>query len=518
MKYSPSKIYRIPSFVFVALYITFATIAITACSNSETIGADIEESAVVHCKDVDTNISPAQEETTKKNDSLKADFSITELTSKDSIHSYKVAEATTKNDSSTAETTITAPVSMDSTYSHEIICDFISEDLPLDDSEYPYAGIPRIVIETKNHQAIKDRETEIPAKLQIWGESLPESDIMDLTIRGRGNTSWTDMPKKSYKIEFVNKQEMLGMPKDRDWALIANHADKTLMMNYLMYHLSAELGAYYAPRCEFVELYLNKEYLGVYLLTETIKIAKHRINISKNEDSYLIEVDHRVKENEQPIYSAILTNDKNKKAFRIHEPQNASKEAISAIKNRIESFERYLKTIDPHKNNNTNQWIDVNEYIKHYWVQEFSKNFDANFATSVYFTWEKGNVIKMGPIWDFDLAFGNNNVTYVSQPQNWYIKPAYWNSFLFKDSTMNNSRITFWNKNKKTFLEIIDKIDSSKSFLHNSAKNNFKKWNILPNTQEWYQQHSYNTYYDACENLKNWIKQRIEWIDSEIEK
>ncbi len=58
--------------------------------------------------------------------------------------------------------------------------------LPIDDSEYPYAGIPRIVIETENHREIKDRETEIPAKLQVWGEHAPESEVMELTIRGRG--------------------------------------------------------------------------------------------------------------------------------------------------------------------------------------------------------------------------------------------------------------------------------------------------------------------------------------------
>ena len=83
---SSSKIFRIPSSVFVALYIAFATIGFTACSNSETMGADTEESAVVHCKDVNTNISPAQEETTKKNDSLRSNTAITELASKDSIH------------------------------------------------------------------------------------------------------------------------------------------------------------------------------------------------------------------------------------------------------------------------------------------------------------------------------------------------------------------------------------------------------------------------------------------------
>ena len=120
------------------------------------------------------------------------------------------------------------------------------------DKEYPYANIPRIVIYTENQQKIKDRETEIPAKLQIWGKKEAESEVLNLTIRGRGNSSWS-MPKKSYKIELAKKQSMLGMPKDRDWALIANYADKTLMKNYLMYHLSADLGAYYAPRCEFAE-------------------------------------------------------------------------------------------------------------------------------------------------------------------------------------------------------------------------------------------------------------------------
>lgn len=144
------------------------------------------------------------------------------------------------------------------------------ESFKPDDKEYPYAGIPRIVIETENRKAIVDRETEIPAKMQIWGDSTAESEIMDLTIRGRGNSSW-EMPKKSYKIEFDKKQSMLGMPKDKDWALIANYADKTLMRNYLAYRLSAALDVFYAPRCEFAELYVNGNYLGVYLVTETIK-------------------------------------------------------------------------------------------------------------------------------------------------------------------------------------------------------------------------------------------------------
>ena len=226
---------RLSHYVLLALASLFTVItiiAITACSNSETVGADVEGSAIVHCKDTDTDVSPTQEESTTKEASLSADTTITELASKDSIHSHEVAGIKTKNDSSKADSIITKPTSIDSIYPHKIVCDSIQNNLSFDDSEYPYAGIPRIVIETENHQAIKDRETEIPAKLQIWGANAPESDIMDLTIRGRGNTSW-EMPKKSYKIEFTQKQELLGMPQDKDWALIGNYADKTLMKKIL---------------------------------------------------------------------------------------------------------------------------------------------------------------------------------------------------------------------------------------------------------------------------------------------
>jgi spore coat protein CotH len=303
-------------------------------------------------------------------------------------------------------------------------CDDVKNYLPLDDTEFPYVGIPRIVIETEDRQEIKDRETEVPAKLQIWGEKEPESEIMDLTIRGRGNTSWST-PKKSYKIEFADKQQILGMPKDRNWDLIGNYADKTLMKNYLAYHLSAKLGAYYAPRCEFAELYINNKYLGVYLLTETIKIGKNRVNIPDNDNSYIVEIAENHRENDLVFYTHVFRPDPTGKPFRVHDPKEPSKETLSTLKNHIENFERFLKTVQPGKENNLSQWIDLSECIKHYWVQEFSKNPDATGYSSVYFTWVKDGLIRMGPVWDFDLAFGGHSNEFNNQTDKWLIKSGY---------------------------------------------------------------------------------------------
>ena len=388
--------------------------------------------------------------------------------------------------------------------------------LPIDDSEYPYAKIPRVVIETENYQAIKDRETEIPAKLQIWGRQEPLSEIMELTIKGRGNSSW-GAPKKSYKIEFSQKNSILGMPQDRDWALIANYADKTLMKNYLMYNLSAELGAYYAPRCIFVELYLNRQYLGVYLLTETIKIAKKRINIPQNENSFVVEIDKKVRENEQKFFSYEITKDTIGMRFHVHYPKNASKNSLQIIESHVRAFEYFLKNKQSNQDQSINQWVDVNEYVKHYWIQEFSRNPDACFFTSVFFSWERDGVIKMGPVWDFDLAFGGHNIEDNNKAEGWFIKRCYWNRYAFQDSIIKKASDSFWKSNYSKFKATIDVIDSIQILLQNAEQNNFKKWRILQSTDYSYHSHSYDSYAEAVEDLKQWVLKRTLWINSHID-
>lgn len=373
------------------------------------------------------------------------------------------------------------------------------------DKEYPYAGVPRVVIETEYRQAINDRETEIPAKLQIWGENESESEIMDLMIRGRGNTSWTDVPKKSYKIEFEKKQSVLGMPKDKDWALIANYYDKSLMRNFISYRLSAALGAYYAPRCEFAELYLNGKYLGVYLLTETIKIGKNRVNIPNDDYSYIVEVDGKYKTGEQVVFSDVLTENGKGKAFRVHEPKNASDEILDTVQKHIEDFEMFLKTIESGKNNKIDEWIDVEECAKFYWVEEFTKNPDSWFYTSVYFSWVKGEKIKMGPVWDFDLAYGN----YANESDN-VIEG-------WRDSKAQEQIKKIWKDNYAVIASVVDSIEAAYARLEKVSSNNFKRWDIL-GVEKGGLHKPYDVYKDAVDDLKDWILKRIQWIDSQLEK
>lgn len=390
--------------------------------------------------------------------------------------------------------------------------DTIKEYLPLNDSEYPYSGIPRIVIETENHREIKDRETKIPAKLQIWGKKAPESEIMELTIRGRGNSSWKYMPKKSYKIEFLEKQELLGMRKDKDWALVANYADKTLMKNYVVSRLAKGLGVPFTPCNTIVELYLNKEYLGVFLLTETIKVGKNRINISQKGNSYLVEVDSKYRNKDQVIFTSL------KKPLNVHYPKVINQSSLDTLLSFINKFEEFLQSIDKSSNSEIDKWIDVDKYILHYWIQEFTKNPDANFFTSVYFTWSTGNKISMGPVWDFDLAFGGHDTEVANLISGYRIRDSYWNKYLFKDTSFSHTIKTYWDAHKADFYSILDTIDYYHPIFEKPAKNNFKRWDILGSTENSHHPKAYASYSEAVQDLKNWITERYNWLDARNSK
>lgn len=387
------------------------------------------------------------------------------------------------------------------------------ESLSFDDEMFPYAGIPRIVIETVDMVDVVDRENEIPAKFQIFGEKDEESEILEISIRGRGNSSWTSMPKKSYKLEFAAKQSLLGMPQNKDWALIANYADKTLMKNYLVYNVAKQIKSFYSPRCKFVELYLNQDFLGTYLLVETIKSGKNRVSFSETTDAYIIEADSKLKSGEQYFVSDVLEEDD--KVFKIHEPHNASDFMIEQVSNHIHEFESYLTNIEANVDNQLGDWIDVDDMIKYMWIQEFTKNPDVNFYTSVFFCWEKNDVIKMGPVWDFDLAFGGHYKESVSLPFDWRCV-GYWYEYMLKDCEFVNQRKRFWVENKLYFESIVDSVDVVYDMLKESADNNFRRWNVLESTENKFHPKSYRSYRDAVDDLKVWIKERLAWIDANL--
>ena len=380
--------------------------------------------------------------------------------------------------------------------------------LPCDDSEYPYANLPRFVIETEDFAQIRDRETKIPAKLQIYGKDAPESDVLELTIKGRGNSSFTGMPKPGYKIKFEKKQELLGMPKDKEWALIGNSADKTLLKNFITYKLADWLGDEYTPRSQFVELYLNRQYQGVYQLVETVKVGEHRVNIPQSDSSFLLERGPTEHGGEHFVVTEQGTK------FEIKSPKEPTDSSTALIKKALSQFENYLRSDNP--KGEITDYLDFEDYLRYYWIQEISKNMDGAFRRSIFLTWQKGDVIRLGPVWDFDVAYGNWEVDSLRTATDWYIRPSGWNGLIFKREKLWQEAARYWKEHRDFLATFPDSIRKYAKELAPATKNEFKRWPVLENTENWTYKEAYGSYDEAIDSLNSWINQRMDWIDNHL--
>ncbi|WP_298771896.1 CotH kinase family protein [uncultured Fibrobacter sp.] len=381
--------------------------------------------------------------------------------------------------------------------------------LPIDDSMYPYAGLPRIVIETENFSGVRDRETEIPSRLQIYGERSPESEVLKLTVRGRGNSSFK-MPKYGLKLEFEDKVSLMGMPKNRDWALVANYGDKTHLRNYMMTRLSEWLGATYTPKMQFVELYLNRNYMGLYLLSETVKVSKSRVNIEENDSTFLVEKEDSKK------YDPPYVKTDSDYYYHIKSPKNPSEETQKLLLDHLNAFEKFLAHRYLHRKEEIKDWIDLDDYLLYYWVQEYSKNEDGNYARSVYFTWKRGETIHFGPLWDFDLAFGNASRSENKNPEDWYIRKYRLNYYIMNNSLVDSAAADYWTKHRNQFKDLIDSVPLYRSIIEKAVENEYRRWPIIGNTENWALKDPYDSYDEAVETMVEWMQNRFEWIDSRI--
>ena len=382
--------------------------------------------------------------------------------------------------------------------------------LPLDDSRYPYADVPRMVIETEDFREIRDRKTEFPSYLQIYGERAPESGVYSLTVRGRGNSSFM-MPKYGLKLEFTDKVSLFGMPANRDWALIGNYGDKTHLRNFMMTRLSEWLGSRYTPRCRYVELYLNRKYMGLYLLSETVKVGKNRVNIAENDSSFLFEKESAKKQDPPLVISSMGY------PFHVKSPQNLKPESAEMLQSHLDAFEAYLRAPGDFPETGMRDWIDVDDFMPYYWVQEYSKNEDGRFGRSIFITWEKGRPMRFGPLWDFDISFGNESYKENRPFDGWYIRRYAWFGYIFRDDSVRSCARDYWLKHRDLFESLIDSVPLYASNISRVLKNEYRRWPIMQNTENWALKDPYENYEEALDSLVLWMKARYEWINQALE-
>lgn len=354
------------------------------------------------------------------------------------------------------------------------------------------------------------------------------TEFMSGGIHGRGHSTWK-WPKKPYRIKLDKKAELLGLPKNKDWILLANYSDKSLIRNIVAYDMGRELGAFvWTPTQYPIDLFVNGEYRGVYALGEQREIAKAKINLYESptdpDRGYLIEVGGADGEGFINGIDKFYTKSgcAGNCTFVDPEPKDMTDEQRKFIIDYVNAADSAIVS-----GGNYEEYIDVDNFIDWIILHELTCNLDSCFRRSCYFTKDRGGKLKMGPIWDFDLAFGNfsmDNPSYNTwftiggSGEDDYIKTN-WCNYLMADKSFRSRLKARWFEVRGRLLTAAESsIGRNSALIYRSQAENYKVWQTLGIKAGYESLACANLYtYDMnIDYLRDFINSRAAWIDANI--
>ena len=417
------------------------------------------------------------------------------------------------------------------------------------------SNLPIVILNT-NNQGIPD-EPKIEAQMKMidngWGNlnqvtDFPNAYNNKIGIERRGSTSG-DFPQKSYGFETrdingtVKDTTLLGMPDEHDWILYAPYNDKSCMRNILTYELANKMH-HYASRTILCELVLNDQYQGIYTLMEKIKRDPNRVDIAKllptdiaGDDltgGYIIKIDKTTGSNNDGWTSNYQAADNSDVNFLYHYPKadNIQPQQEDYIQAYVDSFETALagpNFADP--TTGYRKYSVPETFIDFLILNEISKNVDG-YRLSTFFHKEKdskGGKLRMGPMWDFNLAWWNADYCAGDDATGWQYdfsntcpggwQPPIWWARMLEDPWFQDELKCRWTTLRQTFLSndsLGAKIDSIAQYIDAAKDRHFEQWPLL-GVYTWPNPSPIPADYPGeVVALKTWILDRATWIDNNI--
>ena len=409
------------------------------------------------------------------------------------------------------------------------------------------SSLPLIIITTENSTEIQD-DPKVFAKMGIVDNGPGNMNnltdpyngyngTIGIEIRGASSQSF---PKKNYGLETRNTDgsnnnvSLLGMPAENDWVLHGPYSDKSLLRNSLAYHMGTSTGKY-TPRTRLCELYINDNYRGIYMLTERIKRDKNRVDIAslKPEDlsgeeltgGYILQID---RDDESSNIDGWYSGSSPTKFYSYHDPKAEDLEAVQReyLKTYLTSFEEDMESTDYYWKYKS--YVDVPSWIDYFLVTEMGKHIDA-YKLSFYMHKKKstnGGKLHFGPLWDFNLGFGNFNFVCSPEPEGWTYEfqgtcdnsHPFWVKKLTDIPEVSDQINCRWNQLRNGPLHIdslMQYIDARIAEMGDAPSRNFERWNIL-GQYVWPNDFVGDTYEEEVDFLKTWLTTRLTWMDNNM--
>ena len=396
--------------------------------------------------------------------------------------------------------------------------------------KYPQiTNVPTIYINTEGGVPVVSKEDYVTAYVSVRGAENADDNITDVLaeIKGRGNSTW-GMAKKPYRLKFDKKIKFLGNEaKEKNWVLLANYADKTLMRNALAFETARNMFEFgFTPSVTFVDVVLNGENLGSYMLTDQVEVKSKRVPVTEQDETttindpeitggYLIEVDGFA----DSEISWFKTTKGMKVTIKYPKDDEINSDQSYYISNYTQQMENALfSTSYTNAETGWRKYIDEASMVDWYIACELFGNSDSWWSTYMYK--ERNEVFKFGPLWDFDIAFNNDNRlgdatnklmrTYAHDPKTWI---ARW----WQDAGFQANVKARWAEVRKAGVKefMINYINSTENYLQMSQQNNFQKWDIL-NKIVYNELAARGSYEAEVDFLRQYVGNRISYLDNQF--
>jgi len=387
-------------------------------------------------------------------------------------------------------------------------------------------NLPIVIIGT-NGIDIPDEPSILGAMGIVWNGDNQLNSIFDtpnehfgiITIEKRGQSSLALFPKNGYAIETKDvtgmedeDAEFLNFPPEEDWILHGPYSDKTLLRNVMAMKMANDMGQY-ASRTRLVELFVNEQYEGVYVLMERIKRDESRVDIAtlNPEDltgdeltgGYVFKIDKD--ENDWTSNYDMFNNPGSKLGFQYVSPSRSKIQAAQEnyLQSYVDSFETALFNPNvPYGGKYYYEYIDLESFAEHFILKELTKDVDAYRISSYYHK---------------DYCEGGTDAGFIYNGDCSGTSPFWWDKLYQEDRFRNvlNCRWEELRAGPYHLDSLFAFVDEKVELVEPAAGRNFLRWPILEE-YIWPNATVTGTYAGEIEYLKDFLAERIAWLDNNI--
>ena len=397
-----------------------------------------------------------------------------------------------------------------------------------------FTGLPALYVTTDDRSAeYISLEDYTPAALRLTaGFQNPDSVLTSpVRIKGRGNSTW-GAEKRGYTLRFERKTDLMGLGKAKKWALIPNHADRTLLRNWFASLLASDVfpGAGWVPRYRFVDLFLDESYVGNYCLATPVTLTRSRVDLQSIDElkedvngdgrldladgGFILEADKRDTEPVRFVTDSGLH-------FAFHDPDledAVSSEIPDLVRKQVQELENALLSNDHSgPRGGLEKYLDMDSWVNWYLVNEYMENQDADFFASVFLCRDPADALfHMGPVWDFDLSSGSTKET--NKIRRLHVGETAWFGALRADPVFSEKLHAVWTASRERLdAAIREKLPAMAGQIRVSAELNFLNWPILGtydenfHTPKGYEERL--TFDSEVDFLSRWLQRRAAYLD-----